>query len=294
MRENPLVSIITPSYNQGHFIEETIQSVLEQDYPHIEYIVIDGGSTDNTVSILKKYSHKLCWTSKRDKGQSEAVNKGFKRAKGDIIGWINSDDTYMPQAVGKVVDYFKANPEKKLLYGNGYAIGEDSIIIRPYCADPDAQKRLPELFNICQPTMFMRREVLKAVGLLDESLHYCMDYDFVIRAAEKYTLGYLDEALANIRFYKGNKSFDYDSMHTEVIKLQKKYFGKVSYNQLFAYANEYIKRRLAGDKFSLSSGRFINAIAMLFSLYQYAIWNRKLPFWEFSRWLYMKLKLRTF
>jgi glycosyltransferase involved in cell wall biosynthesis len=131
-RALPLVSIVTPSFNQAPFLEETIKSVLEQDYPHIEYIVMDGGSTDGSIEIIKKYASPLenfrhsihAWVSEQDQGQTDAINKGFARAKGDILAWINSDDTYNPKAVGEAVLYLMENPDVAMVYADCNFIDE--------------------------------------------------------------------------------------------------------------------------------------------------------------------------
>jgi len=292
---DPLVSIITPSYNQGEFIEETIQSVLSQDYAHIEFIVIDGGSTDNTVEILKKYDEAIDWVSEKDKGQTDAINKGFRKAKGDILGWINSDDTFQPGAIKKVVDYFKANPDMKVVHGIGHYTDEKNRFLRPYSSDPHAKESLSQTLNMCQPAFFIMREVIDNVGPLNCNLHYCMDYEFIIRISRKYDIGFVDEHLANLRLYRGNKSSYYQKMHAEVMEVQRKYFGRVSFNRAFAYSNEYIKSRIKWKEFPIErSGIIINIMAIVLSLYKYAQWNRKLPVIDLFRWLKMKLRLKKF
>src|SRR5512136_2224736 len=115
----PTVSIITPSFNQAHFIEETIRSVLAQDYPNLEYIIVDGGSTDGSVEIIQKYAgHLAWWVSEKDKGHADALNKGFAHARGDILAWLNSDDTYYPGAVAEAVTYLQSHPETGMVYGD--------------------------------------------------------------------------------------------------------------------------------------------------------------------------------
>lgn len=136
MSNSPLISIITPSYNQGRYIEETILSVLNQDYPRVEYLVMDGDSTDNTREILAKYGTRLTWSSERDGGQADAINTGFRAATGDIFGWINSDDTYLPGALSKIVRYFQTHPDIDLVYGEGHLVDADGVILDRYPTEP--------------------------------------------------------------------------------------------------------------------------------------------------------------
>lgn len=204
----PLVSIITPSYNQGRFIEETILSVLTQDYPNIEYIVVDGASTDNTLDILKKYEGRLTWISEPDRGQSQAINKGFRMAKGEILAWLNSDDTFLPGAVNKVVQHFQANPETMMVYGEGYCIDEQSRVKQrfPYTEAFNLWKLIYLWDNILQQTAFFRGRVFDHIDLLDENLHYGMDWDLWIRIGKKFRIDYIPEYLGNLREYSEAKT----------------------------------------------------------------------------------------
>ncbi len=157
------VTIITPSYNQGKYLERTILSVLEQKIGNLEYLVMDGGSTDNSVEILKKYEEFLTWKSERDKGQTDAVNKGLRLASGDIIGWLNSDDIYYEDAVKKVLKVFEENPEINVVYGNANHIREDDSVIEPYYTEDFNYERLKEICFICQPSVFFRKKISEQV-----------------------------------------------------------------------------------------------------------------------------------
>ena len=182
----PLVSIITPSFNQGRFIRATIDSVLGQDYPHIEYVVMDGGSTDNTVSILKEYGHRLRWVSEKDKGQTDAINKGLRVTSGTIVGYLNSDDLYLPHAIRRAVDTFLENPDVDFVYGDFHAIDENGRLINKIKTIPfDRDILLYDANFICQPASFYRRRLIDEIGYFDENLHYLMDYEFFLRAAKR-------------------------------------------------------------------------------------------------------------
>ena len=177
----PLVSIITPSYNQGEFIEETIDSVLNQTYPNIEYIIVDGGSTDNTLEILKKYENRIQWISEKDKGQANAINKGILRTKGELIGWINSDDVYERDGIEKLVACWKKHPEADLIYGEGIYIDREGRKVGRYLTEVFTKEKLGKQCIICQPSTLFSRAVIERVGMLNEQYQMGMDYELTIK-----------------------------------------------------------------------------------------------------------------
>lgn len=206
----PRITIVTPSLNQGRFIEETIHSILAQHYENLEYLVMDGGSTDDTLSILKTYNGGLQWWSEKDRGQAHAINKGFRRATGEILAYLNSDDIYEPNALSKVADYFMENPEVDLVYGEGYLMNEDGTCKRRFPAtEPQFDLwRLIHIWDfILQQATFFRRSLLERIGFLDESLSFGMDWDLWIRAGKVANIGYLPEYLGTLREYDSAKSF---------------------------------------------------------------------------------------
>lgn len=206
----PLVSVVTPSFNQRHFLEDTILSVLNQDYQNIEYIIIDGGSTDSSVDIIKKYEHRLSyWVSEPDRGQAHAINKGWQRAKGDIVAYLNSDDPYTSGAVTAAVQALSANPKACMVYSDAFVIDERGVVLRTHDALAFDIHRTIETNQgfIPQPTAFIRRCALDQVGLLDESLHMAMDYELWIRLGLKYSIAYLPGiCLASMREHAAAKS----------------------------------------------------------------------------------------
>lgn len=201
------ISIITPSFNQSAYIDNTIQSVLNQDYPNIEYIIIDGGSTDGSVDIIKQYQDKLAyWVSEPDNGQSDALNKGFKRATGDIVAWINSDDMYVAGAFAKAAKYFNDHPDVDMIYGNCDLVDEQGkILIYQRAAEFDL-KKLVRMCMIPQPSVFMRRKMLDELGYLDTSFRYVMDYDLWLRAERGYNIRHLDAILSCFRLHDSSKT----------------------------------------------------------------------------------------
>ena len=186
----PRISIVTPSFNQGVFLEECIKSVITQGYVDFEYIIIDGGSTDNSLEIIKKYEkHIATWISAPDNGQAGAINKGFKMATGEIVGWLNSDDFYLPGALNEVAKAYSANPKASFYYGNGYRVDRDGKMINEFYENGTVRFLLDSfimgLNYILQPVSFINRGCLETIGFLDEKLHYGMDSDLWIRLAKQ-------------------------------------------------------------------------------------------------------------
>ena len=208
MDQNPLVSIITPSYNQARFLEATIQSVLAQDYPNIEYILIDGGSSDGSGELIKKYADKLAyWVSEPDKGQTDALNKGFAQAKGEILAYLNSDDTYEPTAVSEAVEFLQKNPEIGLVYGDANFIDETGKSIGRFpAAQTDYCKLRRGYVHIPQQASFWRASLWHQVSPLDPSFYFAMDYDLWVRLARISELRYYPRVLANFRLHGDSKT----------------------------------------------------------------------------------------
>ena len=227
MSDLPLVSIITPSFNQAQYIEATISSVLTQDYPNIEYIIVDGGSTDGTVEIIKKHtlesrsllldfrqqavglqSHAITsWVSEQDQGQTDAINKGFARAQGHILAWLNSDDTYEPGAISAAVRYLQAHPEVGMVYGDCNFINETGRVIGRFgSAQTDYHLLRQGYAHIPQQTMFFRADLWKQVGPLDPSFYFAMDYDLWTRLAARAELKYVPQTWANFRLHTTGKT----------------------------------------------------------------------------------------
>lgn len=203
----PLVSVVTPSFNQAAYLEQTLRSVLEQDYADIEYIVIDGGSTDDSVELIKKYASRLSyWASEKDSGQAEAINKGMQRAHGEIVAWLNSDDYYLPGAVSAAVKAFEQNRQALLVYGNMLAVDADGQVINHLTYRPLTLQDLLCFEIIGQPAVFMRRAAFEQTGGLDPSYHFLLDHHLWIRIAAQGRLLYVPQTWAAARYHAAAKN----------------------------------------------------------------------------------------
>jgi glycosyltransferase involved in cell wall biosynthesis len=203
----PLVSIITPSYNQAAFLEQTIQSVLGQTGASIEYLVVDGVSTDGSLEIILRYSDRLAWwVSERDAGQADAINKGLRRAKGEIVAWLNSDDLYLPGTVAQAVEAFQAYPEAGLVFGDAITIDPKGRQIGRLAFGDWGLDELIGFRIICQPAVFMRRSVLEQAGYLDPSYHYLLDHQLWLRIARLTPIHHVSQVWAQARHHPGAKN----------------------------------------------------------------------------------------
>ena len=212
MNKPVMVSIVTPSYNQGKYLERTMQSVFAQTYPNIEYIVIDGNSQDGSVEIIKKYNKKISfWVSEKDRGQTDAINKGFLHAKGEIFAWLNSDDTYLPNVVSEAVELLQKQQELGLVYGDTNYIDENDRVIGKFPSAQTDLKRLKQGYvHIPQQAAFFRAELWKRVAPLDPSFYFAMDYDLWVRLAKISQLKYQPSTWANFRLHSDGKTINAD------------------------------------------------------------------------------------
>lgn len=233
----PLFSIVIPSYNQASFLEKTIKSILHQNYHNVEIIVIDGGSTDGTVSILKKYSSNLkYWESKKDNGQSDALNKGFSQATGEIYGWLNSDDLYLPGAIRSVAEIFNVNSSVDIVYGDMVTVNENDEILAYHHAIPyNKNHLLYEGFTMNAQAMFWRAALHKKFGLFNGNLHRTMDYDMMVRFSRlipRKRFHRCDTFLAGFRRHSLQKTKGFDANVQSELKTIKKN-AHISYKYSF-------------------------------------------------------------
>jgi len=267
----PTLSVVTPSYNQGRFIVRTIESVLSQGVP-VEYVVMDGDSCDDTADHVKHYEGRLHFVSERDRGQTDAVNKGIAVTTGEIIGWLNSDDVYYPGAFQAVLEHFEANPECDVVYGMADHIDEQDRVIEPYPAEPFDMDRLEETCFICQPALFFRRRVVGRWGLPDVNLRYCMDYEYWLRLG----LGgarfdFIPVKLAGSRYYPDTKTLGQRlQVHAEINSMMADTLGYVPDRWLSNWAHTLLR-----DTWGLKPERkSTTALIALFTLGASLWWNR--------------------
>lgn len=276
--DTPSISIVTPSYNQARYLEQTIQSVLGQGYPRLEYFVIDGGSTDGSQDVIRRYESQLSgWVSEKDRGQADAINKGFRRATGDIIAWLNSDDLYQPGAFAKVVEAFRQNPQVGLIYGNVLSIDENGHSFNLQAFRPYSPVDLMAFQIISQPAVFMRRSVLEQAGLLDLEYHLLLDHHLWLRMLRLAPAIYLPETLASARYHPEAKNLSRTS------EFGREAFRLVAWMEKDPLFTQHRRRILAGahrlDAFYLLDGGFY---ARSLGAYARAFWYN--PFVVLREW----------
>ncbi len=284
-----VISIVTPSYNQGAFLAETIESVIEQqgDFS-IDYIIIDGGSSDNSVEIIKKYDELLqkgewqvnCqgitfrWVSEQDRGQTDALMKGFRMVRGEILAWLNSDDTYLPGALQSAIDFFRAQPDAVLVYGDARYIDAAGSLISSYRTAEFDLVKLASTNIICQPAAFFRRAAFEAVGCLNEALHFAMDYDLWIRLGRRFSCHHIHQMLATYRLHETSKTINSDMLirnSEESLDVTRRHFGWAPLTRVYTSCHIRCLARLPNI---LARSRFAVASAALFcSLLRYLYLN---------------------
>jgi glycosyltransferase involved in cell wall biosynthesis len=245
MNSLPRITVITPSYNQGKYIEQTIKSISGQNYPNLEHLVVDGGSTDQTLDVLRKYEHQLRWVSERDRGQSDAINKGLQQATGDVICYLNSDDLFTPNALFKVGAFFQAHPQAFWLTGKCKIIDQNSkemrrpgTLYKNFWLLGHSLNVLRVMNYISQPATFWRREAFERVGNFDERWYFAMDYDFWLRLGKYYRLWFLNEYLACFRVHPASKgSASAKSQFDEELEVAKQHVPSKTLLKLHAMHN---------------------------------------------------------
>jgi glycosyltransferase involved in cell wall biosynthesis len=263
MSEPLTLSIVTPSFNTAQYLGDAIQSVLAQNWPRVNYIVMDGGSTDGSVELLRSFGDRIRWVSQKDDGQSDALNIGFARLGGDILGWLNSDDTYAPGAFRTVMQYFEAHPDVDVVYGNANFIDAAGNLIGP-CVhiEPYNHRRLFYYSDfIVQPATFFRRSAFEAVGGIDASLYFGMDYDLWLRLATRFKFAYLPTLLANYRWLASNKTAVGSFKRIDEIEriLAKHGIGLPAYNRL-----ERVNLHLEAARAAMRQGAPLSAATSFF------------------------------
>ena len=207
MTDTPLVTIITPSYNQAAFLEQTMKSVLDQNYPNLEYMVVDGGSDDGSAEIIQRYADRLTWwVSEKDHGQAEAINKGFSRAQGKYVAWINSDDFYQPGAIQAAINELEAHPDLGMVFGDVQVVDKDERILNHLHYGNWGLNELLTFRILGQPAVFMRREVLEKAGYLDLNYHFMLDHQLWLRMAMQAPIRYVPQLWAGAHYHEGCKN----------------------------------------------------------------------------------------
>ena len=287
MADAPVISIVTPSYNQGEFLEETLVSVLSQEGDFsLDYLVIDGGSSDCSPQLIQAYAERLekgewpvrCrgiryrWLSEKDRGQTDALMKGFNLAEGEILAWLNSDDVYLPGALQAVATFFRDNPGTALLYGDADYCDENGEVVGRYPVEDFDLAKLAWFNFFCQPSTFFRKEAFEAIGGLDPSLHFAMDYDLFVRIGERFDCRYLPQVFSKYRLHEEAKTVRNDVLfdnHEEALRVAMKYFNWAPLNRVYGSCSYCCLARLPGF---LTRYRLPVVVAALFCTLPRSLW----------------------
>ena len=220
------VFVVTPSYNQARYLRQTIDSVLDQEHPRLDYFVADGGSTDGSVEILRGYGERLRWVSGPDGGQAAAVADAWAKSDADVLGWLNSDDVYLPGALSRAAAHLAARPDAGMVYGRAWFVDEQGEKLRAYPTRPFDERTLRTECFICQPAAFVRRSVFERVDYPDRALRYCMDYDLWIRLSREFPAVHVEEYLACSRIHSETKSQrELTAMFAEIERVTARAYG---------------------------------------------------------------------
>lgn len=251
------LSIVVPSFNQARFLKACLDSILNQNYSDVEVLVMDGGSTDESVSILKSYGDRIIWVSEPDGGQAAGVNKGINRASGEVIGWLNSDDVYYPGVFKTVMKVFEEHPEINVIYGHADHINEDGSYREDYYTEPWDYERLKEICYICQPAVFFRRKTVMEVGLLNPERQFAMDYDLWLRLGKTEQFHFIKKKFAGSRLYPQNKTLgSVEKVHIDIMDTVKEVTGHVPERWLEGSANAVERSRNGNPDTPTAARRF--------------------------------------
>jgi glycosyltransferase involved in cell wall biosynthesis len=286
--EFPMISIVTPSYNQGAFLAETIESVISQagDFA-IDYIIVDGGSSDNSVDIVKEYDGRLhtgewpvtCrgityrWVSEPDKGQTDALMKGFRMARGNVLAWLGSDDAYLPGALQTAAAFFHDHPDAGLMYGDAHYTDAEGAVIGSYRTEEFNLERLAVANIVCQPATFFRRAAFEAVGGLDETLDFVMDFDLWVRIGRVFPCRHVQRQLATYRLHETSKTINNETLYNnseEALAVAIRHYGWAPLTRVYTSCSILCKARLpamfAGNRFALAVAAMICSLFRSLSL----------------------------
>ena len=257
-----IFSIVTPSFNQGEFLAETIESVITQEGDFfLDYIIVDGGSTDNSIDIIQRYNALLkngewpikCrginfrWMSEKDRGQTDALMKGFRMAEGEMLAWLNSDDTYLPGALHAAATFFNDHPDTALLYGDSYYCDASGAVIGRFHTEDFDLDKLAYANIICQPSAFFRRAAFEAVGGLDETLHFSMDYDLWVRIAKRFPCRYISRFFSTYRLHEASKTIRDETLFQnseEGLRVTIKHFNWAPLTRIYNSCNFFCRSHL--------------------------------------------------